>query len=248
MPLMAMNWTFLISLSDAMIHIQFSTRLGGVSQGSYGHNSQGLNLATHVGDDPTHVSRNREIVRDLLGLPPVVYMNQVHGNEVAFISKTNLNEVFTADALVTKEHGIALAVLSADCVPMILQDPQMGVIAAAHVGRPGLLNGIVEKTVLAMQSVGALTIRAVLGPAICGDCYEVPLQMQSEVSAVAPASRSVTDLGTPGLDIRDGVAWQLEQFGIDTVIDPICTKRSELHYSYRRDGITGRTAGFVYLS
>jgi len=245
---MAKNWTSLISSNDSLIHFGFSTRLGGVSEGKYGPEGRGLNLATHVGDDPIRVLRNREIARDLLGLPDVVYMNQVHGNEVAIISKMNLAEMPTADAIVTKDRGITLAVLVADCVPLIMHDREMGVIAAAHVGRPGLFKGIVEKTVLAMKSVGAVTIKAVMGPAICGDCYEVPLQMQQEVSAVAPPSRSVTDLGTPGLDIRDGIAWQLKQFDIDSVIDPICTRRSELHYSYRRDGITGRTAGFVYLS
>jgi YfiH family protein len=221
-----------------------------VSDGVYGVRSgdgNGLNLATHVGDDPDRVGQNRQIARDLMDLPPVIYMDQVHGNDVAVVSRFNIEQTPQADALVTKERGIALAVLVADCVPLMLADFEMGVIAAVHVGRRGLANGIVQNAVRAMQSLGVVSIRAVMGPAICGDCYEVPLEMQREIGLIAPQARSITDSGTPGLDIRDGVAWQLERLSIDSKSDPICTRRSELHYSYRRDGITGRTAGFIHL-
>jgi YfiH family protein len=221
-----------------------------VSDGVYGVRSgdgNGLNLATHVGDDPDRVGQNRQIARDLMDLPPVIYMDQVHGNDVAVVSRFNIEQTPQADALVTKERGIALAVLIADCVPLMLADFEMGVIAAVHVGRRGLANGIVQNAVRAMQSLGVVSIRAVMGPAICGDCYEVPLEMQREIGLIAPQARSITDSGTPGLDIRDGVAWQLARLSIDSTSDPICTRRSELHYSYRREGITGRTAGFIHL-
>lgn len=222
--------------------------MGGVSRGRYGIAGNGLNLATHVGDDLEDVLRNRQIARETFGLPAVVYMNQVHGDDVAIITKSDLAESPTADGLVTGEPGIALAVLTADCVPLIMHDRENQVIAAVHVGRPGLVNGVVAKAVLAMQAIGATSIHAIMGPAICGDCYEVPPAMQDEVCEYAPAARSVTDAGTTGLDIRDGVAWQLRRFDIDAIVDPICTRRSELHYSYRRDGVTGRTAGFVFLA
>lgn len=242
-----MSWTSPISSSKSSIRFGFSTRIGGVSEGAYGTAGNGLNLATHVGDDPDRVARNREIARELFGLPKVAYMDQVHGNDVAIITGANFNQTPTADALVTSEPGIALAVLVADCVPLIMHDRGAGVIAAAHVGRRGLVNGVVERTVSAMRALGAESISAIMGPAICGDCYEVPLAMQQEVGAIAPLSPSVTDLGTPGLDTRDGIAWQLEQLTIGAMIDPICTRRSDLHYSYRRDGVTGRTAGFIHL-
>ena len=213
----------------------------------YGNDGGGLNLATHVGDEPEVVRQNRLIARALFDLPHVVYMDQVHGSEVAIITKSNKDQTPTVDALVTKERGIALAVLVADCVPLLMHDRELGVIAAVHVGRRGLGNGVVARAVMAMKSIGAVSIRANMGPAICGDCYEVPVDMQSEISSYAPAARSVTDTGSPGLDIRDGVAWQLEQMDIQSIIDPMCTRRSQLHYSFRRDGLTGRTAGFIYL-
>ena len=214
----------------------------------YGNDGRGLNLATHVGDEPEVVQQNRLIARDLFDLPHVVYMNQVHDSKVKIITASNKDETPTVDALVTKERGIALAVLVADCVPLLMHDREVGVIAAVHVGRRGLGNGVVANAVETMKSIGALAIHANMGPAICGDCYEVPLDMQSEISFSAPASRSVTDTGSPGLDIRDGVAWQLEQMDIDSIIDPMCTRHSQLHYSFRRDGLTGRTAGFIYLA
>jgi YfiH family protein len=242
-----MSWTSPISSSNSSLRIAFSTRIGGVSDGIYGSEGQGLNLATHVGDDPDRVSQNRQIARDLLDLPQVVYMDQVHGNDVAIISLARVEETPKADALVTKERGIALAVLVADCIPLMMHDFEVGVIAAVHVGRRGLANGVVQNAVHTMQSLGAASIRAIMGPAICGDCYEVPIEMQRKIGLIAPPSRSITNSGTPGLDIRDGVAWQLERLGVDSTVDPICTRQSELHYSYRRDGITGRTAGFIHL-
>jgi YfiH family protein len=245
--LAATSWTFPISSSKPLLRIAFSTRIGGTSQGVYGTNGGGLNLATHVGDEPEAVRQNRQIARKLFDLPDVVYMDQVHGSAVAIITKANKDQTPTVDALVTKERGVALSVLVADCVPLLMHDRELGVIAAVHVGRRGLGNGVVAKAVEAMKSIGAVTIRANLGPAICGDCYEVPVDMQSEISSFAPAAPSVTDSGSPGLDIRDGVAWQLEQMDIESIIDSICTRRSQLHYSYRREGVTGRTAGFIYL-
>jgi len=174
-------------------------------------------------------------------------MNQVHGNEVAIITRENQSQTPTADALVTSERGIALAVLVADCVPLVMHDRIADVIAAVHVGRRGLANRVVEQAVIAMKSLGAGSIRAVMGPAICGDCYEVPFALQREVSVHAPAAAAITSAGTPGLDIRDGVMWQLENLGVDATSDPMCTRQSQLHYSYRRASTTGRNAGFIYL-
>lgn len=244
-----MSWISPISSSSSGLRITFSTRFGGVSKGDYSAagNSGGLNLGSQVGDDPARVLENRRIARDLFGLPPVVYMNQVHGDEVAIITRENQAQTPTADALVTSERGIALAVLVADCVPLVMHDRATDVIAAVHVGRRGLTNGIVERAVAAMKSLGASSIRAVMGPAICGDCYEVPLALQREVVAHTPAAAAITSAGTPGLDIRDGVRWQLENLDVDAMSDLMCTRQSQLHYSYRRAAITGRNAGFVYL-
>jgi YfiH family protein len=134
-----------------------------VSEGAYGRH--GLNLATHVGDDPDRVGQNRRIARERFELPDVVYMDQVHGSDVAIINSSQTLEAPTADALVTNTRGITLAVLVADCVPVMLHDSEAGVIAAVHVGRRGIANGVVKNAVDVMRSLGALSIRAVMGPA-----------------------------------------------------------------------------------
>ncbi|MSW30792.1 MAG: hypothetical protein F2848_01590, partial [Actinobacteria bacterium] len=115
----------------------FTNRLGGISQGVYGS----LNLGDHVGDLAADVLRNRELISDLYG--PVQFMNQVHGNRIAIIESVT-DEQPTADALVTGIPGITLAVMVADCIPLLLTSQQ--VVAAVHVGRRGLVNQVAIKT------------------------------------------------------------------------------------------------------
>jgi YfiH family protein len=154
------------------------------------------------------------------------------------------------DAIVTAERGLALAVLTADCVPVLLADPVAGVAAAAHAGRPGLVAGVVPAAVRAMAELGADPARVVVrtGPAVCGRCYEVPEEMRAEVSAVEPAAHAVTGWGTPAVDVGAGVHAQLERLGVrDRAQSPVCTRESEDHFSYRRDRTTGRLASYVWL-
>ncbi|MHC5904575.1 peptidoglycan editing factor PgeF [Streptomyces sp. S6] len=230
-------------------HFAFTDRWGGVSAAPY----EELNLGGAVGDDPAAVAANRELAAKSLGLDPadVVWMNQVHGADVQVVSAPwGTGPVPEVDAIVTSRRGLALAVLTADCVPVLLADPVAGVVAAAHAGRPGMVEGVVEAAVRAMAELGAepARITARTGPAVCGRCYEVPSQMRAEVAALEPAAHAETSWGTPAVDVAAGVHAQLERLGVcDRAQSPVCTLESHDHFSYRRDRTTGRLAGYVWL-
>ncbi|MFG2866436.1 peptidoglycan editing factor PgeF [Streptomyces sp. NPDC048338] len=231
-------------------HFAFTDRWGGVSAVPY----EELNLGGAVGDDPAAVLANRARVAAALGLDPalVVWMNQVHGPDVAVVDGPWAadREIPSVDALVTARRGLALAVLTADCTPVLLADPVAGVVAAAHAGRPGMVAGVVPAAVKAMVDLGAepSRITARTGPAVCGRCYEVPREMRAEVSEIEPAAWAETSWGTPAVDVTAGVHAQLERLGVlDRRADGICTRESGDHYSYRRDRTTGRLAGYVWL-
>ncbi|MFJ8438606.1 peptidoglycan editing factor PgeF [Kitasatospora griseola] len=229
-------------------HFASTTRWGGVSTAPYGE----FNLGGAVGDSPEAVKQNRFLAARDLGLDPadVVWMNQVHGADVEVVTDRQPDGYApTVDAVVT-DRPLALAVLTADCVPVLLADPEAGVIGAAHAGRPGLAAGVVPAAVAAMRELGARPERilAATGPAVCGRCYEVPEAMRAEVAALVPAARSETSWGTPALDVPAGVAAQLAEAGVhDLVRSSVCTLESPDHYSYRREQRTGRLASYVWL-
>ncbi|MET9092576.1 peptidoglycan editing factor PgeF [Streptomyces cyaneofuscatus] len=231
-------------------HFAFTDRWGGVSAAPYGE----LNLGGAVGDDPAAVGANRERAARRLGLDPasVVWMNQVHGRDVAVVDGPwgAEAEIPAVDALVTTRRGLALAVLTADCTPVLLVDPVAGVVGAAHAGRPGLVAGVVPAVVEAMTARGARPSRitAHTGPAVCGRCYEVPEEMRAEVADAVPGTWSETSWGTPAVDVTGGVHAQLAALGVsDLHRSPVCTRESGDHFSYRRDRTTGRLAGYVWL-
>jgi YfiH family protein len=230
-------------------HFAFTDRWGGVSAAPY----EELNLGGAVGDDAGAVRTNRELAAKSLGLDPglVVWMNQVHGKDVAEVDGPwGERPVPEVDAIVTTRRGLALAVLTADCTPVLLADPVAGVAAAVHAGRPGMVAGIVPAAVRAMVGLGAEPARIVArtGPAVCGRCYEVPEAMRAEVSAVEPAAYAETSWGTPAVDVTAGVHAQLARLGVhDREQSPVCTRESQDHFSYRRDRTTGRLAGYVWL-
>ncbi|WP_326583447.1 peptidoglycan editing factor PgeF [Streptomyces sp. NBC_00481] len=230
-------------------HFAFTDRWGGVSAAPY----EELNLGGAVGDDAGAVTTNRELAAKSLGLEPdrVVWMNQVHGADVAVVDGPwGADDIPPVDAIVTTRRGLALAVLTADCVPVLLTDPVAGVAAAAHAGRPGMIAGVVPAAVRAMTGLGADPARIVArtGPAVCGRCYEVPEAMRAEVATVEPAAYAETSWGTPSVDVCAGVHAQLERLGVhDREQSPVCTLESRDHFSYRRDRATGRLAGYVWL-
>ncbi|MGV8965458.1 MAG: polyphenol oxidase family protein [Cellulomonas sp.] len=232
------------------VRAAFTTRAGGVSTGDHA----ALNLGLNVADDPDHVLANRRLVERWSG-GPVRFATQVHGVGVAIVGSdlppgSTPTSVGEFDALVS-QGGTAIAVLVADCVPVLLADPVAGVVGAVHAGRRGLAQGVVQRALGAMVGLGAHPdrVRAAIGPAICGACYEVPDDLRAEVAAVVPASWSTTSWGTPALDLPAGVAATLAAAGVRHVDDlGICTATDARFFSHRaqRGGpATGRFAGVI---
>ncbi len=223
----------------------FTSRMGGVSDAPY----DGLNLGGSTGDSPTAVESNRDLVARSVGVERdrLIFMNQCHGDDVAVVDGPWVGPPPLADALVTRDSDLVLAVLVADCVPVLLVDRGAGLVAAAHAGRPGMTSGIVARTLEAMRDLGATQVRAAVGPSVCGRCYEVPLQMRDEAAAVSPVSATVSWTGTPAIDVAAGVVDQLRRRDVDVTWVPGCTREDDRLYSYRRAHRTGRFAGLVRL-
>ena len=227
-----------------------TTRAGGVSAPPF----DTFNLGDHVGDDPAAVAANRARLAGAIGLADrVVWMNQVHGDRVEVVDKPQSAAVgggVGTDALVTSTPLLALAVVTADCVPVLMADARAGVIAAVHAGRVGAQRGVVTRTVEAMLGLGAQVgdISVLLGPAVSGRNYEVPAAMADEVEAALPGSRTTTAAGTPGLDLRAGIAGQLRDLGVTSIdIDPRCTVADPSLFSHRRGAPPGRLAALVWM-
>jgi YfiH family protein len=225
-----------------------TTRAGGASRPPY----DTFNLGDHVGDDEGNVFANRKRLANELGLAEdkLAWMEQVHGRTATIVDGSETRAAEATDALVTATPGVALVVLVADCVPILLADAEAGVVAAVHAGRVGTRVGVVPAAVAAMREVGAEPhrIEALLGPAICGDCYEVPAEMAADVEKHVPGSACKTRRGTPGLDLRAGLWRQLADLGVGKIgVDPRCTNEDKTLFSYRRDGTTGRIAGITWI-
>jgi YfiH family protein len=225
-----------------------TTRAGGRSREPY----ESFNLGDHVGDDPTAVSANRHRLASELGLAPdhVIWMEQVHGRTATVVDGPLTAPVEATDAVIATRPGLAVAVLVADCVPILLSDPEAGVVAAVHAGRVGARVGVVPAALAAMRDAGARTDRteALLGPSVCGECYEVPQAMQTDVAKHLPGSASRTRGGTPGLDLRAGLWSQLAEAGVAKIgVDPRCTVEDRSLFSHRRDGQTGRIAAVTWI-
>lgn len=222
-------------------------RRGGASTGDF----DSFNLGDHVGDAPAAVAANRARLARRLGLPAtdIVWMDQVHGTRIARVTRPTGGPVPATDGLVTDRPGLALAVLTADCVPVLAADEQAGVIGAVHAGRVGAVGGIVPHLIGAMTSLGARPerITVLLGPAAAGEHYELPDDLADEVEAALPGSRTRTVAGTAGVDLRKGITRQLAGLGVTRVdSDPRCTIAEESLFSYRRQGRTGRQASVIW--
>jgi len=228
----------------------FTTRTGGTSTAPY----DALDLALHVGDDPAAVAANRTLLADRAGLDAgaLVFAEQVHGRRVAVVTGPATQPHPGVDALVTATPGLGLVVLAADCLPVLLADPAAGVVAAAHAGRQGLAGGVLQATLAAMAELGATPAgtSAVLGPAACGACYELPDALADEVAAAVPGSRTTTRAGTASIDLRAGARALLAAAGVARVqsVGGCTLEQPSRFYSYRRDGRTGRHAGLVQLA
>ncbi|MFX0546549.1 peptidoglycan editing factor PgeF [Roseovarius sp. S1116L3] len=186
----------------------FFTRRGGASSGIF----SGLNCGQGSSDQQEIVAINRARVADAMGVPPehLQNVNQVHSADVVTLDAP-LPERPRADALVTRTPGLALAVLTADCQPVLFADAEAGVVGAAHAGWRGALDGVLEATVDAMVAVGAVRerISAVIGPSISQDAYEVgPDFMAAFISENADHARFFA----PGAEGR--MQFDLPAFGL----------------------------------
>lgn len=228
-----------------------TTRHGGVSPPPY----DSLNLAGHVGDDPQAVAENRRILRRYLPAEPL-WLTQVHGAGVAEagVDATGVE----ADAAVARAPAQVCAVLTADCLPVLLCDTRASVVAAAHVGWRGLAAGVLEATVRAMR-IGPARVLAWLGPAIGPDAFEVGEEVRQAfieqdpfaATAFRPALPGTLD-GVPRKWLADLYALarlRLKALGVEQVYGGVgCTYREAgRFYSYRRDGRTGRMAALIWL-
>ncbi len=243
-----MNTLGRMTASTLTVRRVTTTRTGGFSAPPY----DSFNLGDHVGDDPEAVRRNRLRLAEGIGLPAdrLVWMEQIHGRNVEVVDGPRAEPVPATDALVTTEPGLALVVLTADCVPILLSDDEAGVIAAVHAGRIGARIGIVPRVLEAMVAQGARPERigAFLGPAASGRRYEVPAAMRADVEAHLPGSATTTVRGTPGLDLRAGIRRQLTEAGIGGIAeDPRCTIEDKTLFSHRRGAPTGRIAGVIWI-
>ncbi|WP_112273486.1 peptidoglycan editing factor PgeF [Lentzea terrae] len=225
-----------------------TTRAGGVSKTPF----DSFNLGDHVGDDQKAVEANRARLAEGIGLTPdrLVWMEQVHGRTVGVVDGPRAEPLEATDGAVTKQPGLGLVVLTADCVPVLLGDQEAGVVGAVHAGRVGARVGVVVETLKAMLAQGAELerIEVLLGPAVCGECYEVPADMQKDVEKHLPGSASKSRKGTPALDLRAGLWNQLASAGVGKIgVDPRCTFEEKDLFSHRRQAPTGRLASVIWI-
>ncbi len=205
-----------------------------------------------MGDDQKAVEANRARLAEGIGLTPdrLVWMEQVHGRTVGVVDGPRAEPLEATDGAVTKQPGLGLVVLTADCVPVLLGDQEAGVVGAVHAGRVGARVGVVVETLKAMLAQGAELerIEVLLGPAVCGECYEVPADMQKDVEKHLPGSASKSRKGTPALDLRAGLWNQLASAGVGKIgVDPRCTFEEKDLFSHRRQAPTGRLASVIWI-
>jgi len=223
----------------------FTTRRGGSSVGDF----ESLNLGGHVGDDPLAVDSNRSLVAGSLGVEAdrLLFLRQRQGSDVVVVDGPWEGEPPEADGVVTTSTDLALAVLVADCTPVLLVDQVAGVVAAVHAGRPGMMSGIVGLAVDAMTDLGARSIRAAVGPSVCGRCYEVPEAMRAQAANISPVAAAISWRGTPSIDVAAAVVEQLRARSVAVQWISGCSRESGELFSYRRQHRTGRFAGVVRL-
>ncbi len=235
------------------VRFAFTSRAGGFSASPFDE----LNLSLDVGDAAQVVERNRASLLDRVDLAGAAWLHAKHGRDVHVINTADSigsgetdgagSIALLADGLVTAKAGLGLGALSADCALVVLADPAVGVVGCLHCGRQGLVAGVVDAVVAAMRENGARSIRAAIGPTICGSCYEVPEQMAAAVVAVVPAASARSRHGRAALDVRAGVHDRLTSNGVQAVrLVGGCTLEDADTFSYRRDHVTGRMGALVW--
>lgn len=221
------------------ISVVLTSRSGGFSAGNF----DSLNLADHVGDDLTNVAKNRNVLAQQLGVESLKVLEATHSADVQVIDVQTA--VLPGDGLVTGAQNLGLVALGADCATFALLDPIAQIVAVGHCGWKGLVAELPKALAAKFSAQGGDPVRsvAVLGPAICGNCYEVSAE---RVGLVASKCQGAV-MDSTHLDIAAGVKEQLGQCGFEIEQIVACTAESEALFSYRRDGITGRHALAVVI-
>ncbi len=236
------------------IKTMITNRHGGFSQPPF----DSLNLGSHVGDDPVVVQKNRDALKALLPNEPV-WLNQVHGTQV-IDADLHHSGVPNADASVTTNPGRVLAIMTADCLPVLLTSRDGKVVGAAHAGWRGLAAGVIEQTVALMrakqgdhtQTQAQSDIFAYLGPAIGPHAFEVGSEVRDIFIAQNPASAAcfeqLQEKGKYLADIYGLACLRLNALGIDVIEGGgECTVQNPDYFSYRRDQKTGRMGSFIWI-
>lgn len=218
---------------------QFTEIFGGVSKSPY----ESLNLALHVKDNPLHVKKNRTLACKDFGIKDIVFMNQVHKTDVLVVD--DANKIPTCDGIITDKKNLALAVLVADCIPLLLYDTKNEVIGAIHAGRAGVFGEIAKNAIEKMREhfgTNPLHVKAFMGPGIKQCCYEISGEVLEYAKKHYPLHVKKNHL-----DIRGILLEQLSDLGLHVKDFDRCTCCDKRLFSYRRDGLTGRNMGVIML-
>ena len=203
-------------------------------------------MGLHVGDNPINVQKNREALRDSLGISKLIFMNQVHGDEVVCVDEDTLTP--TCDAMISQSKNVALAVMVADCIPLLFYDALTQSIGVAHAGRAGSVLSLSVKTLHAMQKnfgVMPQSVEVFIGPCIGKCCYEVGEEVCAGLEHVLHVKQEALFLDLPKANIQALCeAGVLEKNIHDKTL---CTCCSSEYFSYRREKITGRFVGVIRL-
>lgn len=247
--------------APANVKSLLTSRAGGVSQAPY----QSFNLANHVGDSSSAVTANRQVLQDKIGLP-VNWVKQVHGCDIATLSDivqltSHRDSNLVCDGITSRKPGIVCAVLTADCLPLLICDRNGDQVAAVHAGWRGLAGGIISAAVNAFTAPPA-DLLVYLGPAISCSHFEVGPEVlaaftlaQAKLDYAEPATLAFTPITERGIHTKKYLAdlyrlarAELNGLGITQVFGGhYCTyAENDRFFSYRRDGITGRMASLIW--
>lgn len=220
-----------------------TNRWSGASEIPYHEN----NFAINVGDDPIAVAANRNSLVVQIDRS-VIFPVACHSNTSVWVEKADFNNIENTDGLITKNRKIALAVLSADCATVLLNAKDLNLIAALHAGWKGMKDGILPKAISELKKAGTSEISAILGPAICADCYPVSSERFLEVKQSVPAAAVINKNQEYAIDVKAGLIAQLLEAQVEYESIAECSFESSDLYSFRRDERTGRNASVIWLN
>ncbi|PNH81583.1 peptidoglycan editing factor PgeF [Vibrio diazotrophicus] len=241
-----MNWITPNWNAPKQVKAFASTRIGGCSKPPY----EGLNLGMHVGDDPILVQSNRDLLQQQTEMPTApVWLNQTHSTVVLEVAQPT-NDVLNADGVITSSPNVVCSAMTADCLPVLITNTQGTQVAAVHAGWRGLAAGIVENALTHFSN----DVKLWLGPAIGPQAFEVG---EDVLQAFLDYDSKAATAFVPGK--QQGKWWanmatltrlRMAKLGIDQVFDSgLCTYQDpQRFYSYRRDGVTGRQATFIWIN